>query len=521
MKLTNYIYIMGMALLCGSCASDYLDVVPESSAGKVTIFESVENARLAINGIGRMMYRQYISTQGFNGEGAIKTLYGNYPGNDFQKCNLTGWQKSINSGHVLNNTIHHDYFPWYYYYKLIGNANSVVLNIDAATGKVADKQFIKAQALTVRAYAYTMLSQLYCSRWQDSNNGATRGLPLRLDESTGDLAPSTLTEVYSCIYKDLDDAIALYTSSKQDRSDVYTLNLDVAYCVYARAALVREDWKTASQYASLARKNYPLMSVDQYKNSGFNAPNKEWIWCSDGSKIQSLHYYGFFAYQGSNANTSICRTHPCAISKELYEQIPETDIRRSMFLAPVKGDGIKDYSLRVTKGSLYNRAKKDYGAKLYSTSYIFPYMQFKFQCAEDYYGCGDVNHFRASEMYLIEAEAYCHLNEEGKVRDLLKELIKDSGRNPEYVCTKSGDELLAEVRLYRRIELWGEGFDWFDYKRWKLPRVRKTSEQGGSFKSNFAGTLQPSDANGWTWVYPYKETAYNGAFSTGPDMKEQ
>ena len=58
MKLTNYIYIMGMALVCGSCANDYLDVVPESSAGKVTIFESAENARLAINGIGRMMYRQ-------------------------------------------------------------------------------------------------------------------------------------------------------------------------------------------------------------------------------------------------------------------------------------------------------------------------------------------------------------------------------------------------------------------------------------------------------------------------------
>lgn len=525
MKLRNVIYAAALAWVCGSCADDYLDTAPESDVSKETIFESVENAKLAVNGLSRLMYRQYLSTQGYNGEGTIKLFYGNYMGNDFQKSNLTGWQTTINSGYLENNTAVNDYYPWFYYYKLIVNANAIIHNIDDAVGEStateaqvqAQKQFIKAQGLTVRAYAYTMLSQLYCYRWQDSNGGSTRGLPLRLDESTGDLPSSTLAEVYAQIYQDLDEAIGYYEAAaneKQERSDKYAPNVDVAHCVYARAALIREDWATAATHAALGRAGYSLMSVSDYEDGGFNAPNQEWIWGTYGGTVQNLFYYGFFAYLGSNANAIQCRSYPGAISKELYDQIPETDIRRGMFLAPVESDGITDYSARVTSGTLYNRAQNEYGDKLYSTSYIFPYMQFKFQCADDYYGSGDINHFRASEMYLIEAEADCHTGNESSARQLLEELVRDSGRDPQYACTKSGDDLLTEVRLYRRIELWGEGFDWFDYKRWRLPRVRKTSAEGGSFKSNFAGTLEPEERNNWTYVYPYRETAYNGAFSS-------
>lgn len=526
MKLKNLIYIATLLLAGTSCSDSYLDTTPEGSVGKETIFESTENAKLAINGICRAMYMQYLGTQAYNGEGTIKLLYGNYPGADYQKSNRTGWQLTINSMYMENNTVTQDYYPWYYYYKLIGNANAVLANIDAAEGKEVERRFIKAQALTFRAYAYTMLSQLYCDRWQDSNNGATRGLPLRLDESNGDLAPSTLAEVYKQIYQDLDEAIAYfeecYDESGLDREDFYTPNLDVANCVYARAALIREDWATAAKYAPKAvEMGYELMSVDEYVDGGFNTPNYEWIWASDGSSLQRLLYYGFFAYQGSNANTIMCRTYPAAISKELYDQIPESDVRRYMFLRVEDGDDIEDYSVQAkTNGSLYKRAKNEYGSKLYSTSTIYPYMQFKFQCGDNY-GCGDVNHFRVSEMYLIEAEADYHLGKEAEARRLLEELVCGSGRDPEYSCDKSGEELLEEIRLYRRIELWGEGFDWFDLKRWKLPRVRKTSAEGGSFKSNFAGTLEPEDANNWVWVYPYSETAYNGLINSVIDQTEQ
>ena len=96
--------LAGLGFMVSSCADDYLDTMPESSTATGTIIESVENAKMAINGICRMMSTQYLGSQGFNGEGTIKTWYGNYPGNDFQKSNLTGWSPIINSTYMERNT---------------------------------------------------------------------------------------------------------------------------------------------------------------------------------------------------------------------------------------------------------------------------------------------------------------------------------------------------------------------------------------------------------------------------------
>lgn len=127
---------------------------------------------------------------------------------------------------------------------------------------------------------------------------------------------------------------------------------------------------------------------------------------------------------------------------------------------------------------------------------------------------GHLNLMRSSEMYLTEAEAEYHLDRENEARQLLVDLNKTSGRNPEYTCTLTGDDLLNEIKLYRRIELWGEGFNWFDYKRWGDPIVRHVYKDGGNFYSTLAITLQPEDSNHWTWVIPKEETDYNPNMTT-------
>ena len=41
-----------------------------------------------------------------------------------------------------------------------------------------------------------------------------------------------------------------------------------------------------------------------------------------------------------------------------------------------------------------------------------------------------------------------------------------TNRNPDYVCTASGvDALVDEVFFQKRVEFWGEGINFFDYKR--------------------------------------------------------
>lgn len=509
MKNLNILAFLLVGVLSwSSCSEDYLDTKPTAEKATTTIFETTDNAALAINGINKLMTIQYLGSQGFNGEGTIKMYYGNYTGNHFL-YNLPSWSVIINSDYHENTSSIYLYYPWYYYYMLIGNANAVAANIDNAKGTDAEKQFIKAQALTFRAYSFLMLSQLYCKRWIDSDNGASSGLVLRTDISTGEQPLSTLKQVYEQIYKDLDQAITLYTSSGKTRAKNYDPDKNVAYAVYARAALTRRDYTTAATMAVNARTGYPLMSTTEYK-AGFFTPNKEWIWSSYGASDETLYFFSYFAYIAYNSSASQVRTYPRCISRELYNKIPATDLRRGLFLDPTgytytTSTGLASATLKARAFSLY--------PNLYPTSAAYAYMQFKIGAA-DLPGVGNLNHFRSSEMVLIEAEAKYFSSNESAAQALLVSLNKDSGRDPSYTCTKTGADLLNEIKTYRAIELWGEGFDWFDLKRWGDGVSRKNYAAGGNFLSTLDVSYGPAEKNNWVWKIPEKETDYNKLITT-------
>ena len=510
------ILAVSAGLLVFSCSKEYLDTVPEDSTSPATIFETTGNARLAINGISRLMTVQYMSNQGYNGEGTIMSHYGNWPGNDLQRCNNTGNDYIINSDSHDQVSYYFTIFAWFYYYKLINNANQVIANIDNAEGPDSERQFIKAQALTYRAYCYFMLSPIYCYRWDDRNaavnEGVGYGLPYRgeADEDpTGPLAKTKLEDIYVNIYKDLDEAIGLYKSSGLHRAadEFYLPDVDVAYAVYARASLTRQDWTKAAEMAKLARAGHPLMSRNDYMESGFSVPNDEWIWGVYDASDQTLYYYSYFAYLASNGSSGNCRNYPSAISQELYDQIPETDVRRALWLEPTDAERAECNAAGRSTKSLYKRAFAEYGNKLYSTSTVYMYMQFKFQ-NQDQPGVGSFNFMRAAEMYLTEAEALCMQGgHDAEVQQLLNEL--NANLDPAYNCTKTGAELLKEVKFYRRLDLWGEGQNWFDYKRWNEPIVRKSIADGGNWHKTFAGTISPEANYKWTFYIPQKELDYN------------
>lgn len=506
MKIIKYIFIGAAALMLSSCQGDWLDTEPSSSISDKAVTATTNNAKLGINGLCKMMTRQYIGN-GYNGEGGIKQFIGNYPGNNFvyPKGN---YNNCINMNYIDSNTSTYCTYPWFYYYKLISNANVIICNIDKAEGIESERQYIKAQALTFRAYSYTMLNQIYGNRWSDSDNGATSSCVLRLDESDGDIKTSTVGEVYEQIYKDLDEAVKLFAESgyKRPKDNNFLPDVNVAYATYARAALNKQDYTNASKYAALARKNFPLMNVKDYMD-GFSSPNSEWIWSSYGCLEETLYYHSFFANHAYNSNGSRVRNSPKCISKELYDKIPETDIRRDLFLDPMDDEYDTNYGMAKKNSPLYKRAFASH-PQLNSKSKIFAYMNWKFRALE-LPGVGHLNHFRSSEMLLIEAESAYFAGDEDRTRNLMNELIRESGRNPEYNCEKQGEALLAELKTYRAIELWGEGFDWFDMKRWNDPIIRKSFDDGGNFQDGVAVTIEPQDKNQWTWKIPRREEDFN------------
>ena len=503
--MKKYIVLLSIAALgLTACDKDYLETKPEDKIDKEVILGSTNYAELAINGICRSMSKQYLGTQGMNGEGTILNWYGTFTGNDAQKSNQTGWAALWNSTYHLRTSSIYLYYPWFYYYKMVSNANAVICSIDQATGTESDKAFLKAQALTFRAYSFFRLAQLYAHRWKDEQ-GNTPGIVLRLDESTGDIPLSNLTETYAQIYKDLDEAISLYNKSDRDREEYYQPGLDVAYAIYAKAALTREDWQNAAKYAALARDGHSLMGAAY--TDGFHTPNNEWIWSVYDAEDQTIYYYSFFAYIGANSSAGACRNYQVAISKELIDQIPESDSRRWLYLVPSDEEYAECNAAGRSTKKLYKRAKEEYKDRMYETSLVFAYMQYKF-LVDFYPGGGSFPVIRAAEMYYTEAEANCHLGKEAEAQQLLYEAVKPY--DAEYTKSdKTGDDLLAEVKLYRRFDLWGEGNDWFDFKRWGDPIVRKTKAKGGSFHTTFAVTIKPEDGNNWTWAIPEKETDYN------------
>ncbi|MHC8948507.1 RagB/SusD family nutrient uptake outer membrane protein [Sphingobacterium hungaricum] len=509
MKILNKIIYLGLAItLLNSCSKGYLDTAPTHATGPDVVFESVENAKLAINGLSRLMKRQYLGSQGFNGEGTIKLYYGEYAGENLSHPQAT-MTIPVNMEFFSNNQSTYGYFPWYYYYTIISNANAIIHQIDAVSGPQNEKEFIKAQALTFRAYSYMMLAQVYGDRWSSSNNGNTSAVVLRLEEGLNDLPLSTLADTYKVIYDDLDLALSLYTSSGLDRDTDrnYQVNKDVAHAIYARAALNKEDFANAEKYAKLARANYALMTNAEYK-SGFSNPNREWIWSVYDNTDETIFFYAYGAYIGYNSTATVARTFPKSINKELYDKIPASDIRKSMFFNPV-GSG---FTFNASTGRGSDAALAEV-RRLYtdipSNSHAYSYMQFKIK-ANVMPGTANINNFRASEMLLIEAEAkYKQSGSATDIQNLLIELNRTSGRDAEYTCTLTGVNLFNEIKKYRGIELWGEGFDFFDRKRWGDSIVRKSHAAGGNFLQVFAITINPTDNNGWKVVTPARETDYN------------
>ena len=242
-----------IAALClpafASCSSDFLDTTPTQSVSTATALSTTSNGYKVLNGIAKSMStQQHAWSQGCAGENRIIAIYENYMDNDFAYTMYEpGWATLMNGTFFENYTTSYATYPWFYYYNIIGQANTVIAHIDAAEGSQADIQFIKASALTFRAYAYEKLLHYYSVRWQDSDNGTKPGVVLRLDESVGEMPRSTMAECYAQIYSDLDDAISLFGASGLDREKgkIWLPNLNVAHAVYARAALTRQDYSKA------------------------------------------------------------------------------------------------------------------------------------------------------------------------------------------------------------------------------------------------------------------------------------
>lgn len=542
-NIKNIIATLAVGIALSSCSKDWLETDSTQSVSGDVLYSTTDNVKLAINGIAKIMVQQHNGyNQNFNGEGTMMFMYGEFGGQDMYVTYLASSYYPLmnhSSAYTQDASKIYPSYPWYYYYMIVSGANAIIEKVDAATGSQEEKDFLKAEALTFRAYAFLRLSEIYCQPWIRSNSGDTQGIVLRTKEIANagddtDMPLSTLAETYAQIYSDLDNAVSLFQSSGLNREDMYNAatssvcfpDEQVAHAVYARAALTKTDYSKALSEAKLATSNHPLMSDAEYYE-GFCTPNDEWIWGIYNDESETIWYYGWQNYMACNGNTAN-KGYAVCISRELAEQFPDTDIRKGLFLteSTFLPEGKAYLDVVNTKAGRTTTQFSDKEAQALATAYVketvpnastqkFAYASLKFQVtALPAVGC--IPMFRTSEMLLIQAEANYHLGNIADAQANLMELNATSGRDAAYTCSTTGSALLDEIKLYRRLELWGEGFSWFDCKRWGDSVERLDVSEGGNFNTYVSGSYGfdesgVADDDFWVWIIPSGETDYNSA----------
>lgn len=476
--------------LMTSCKKEYLDTGPTDQADASAIFTTTTNASNVINGVYRYLYSRY-SDQNQPGHGGMM-LDLDFMGEDLHQSVATwyttagsgtgGWVSQKNDGSLWVS------YPFRLYYRSIGNANSLIENIDAATGPDADKKRLKAEGLTMRAWGFFNLIQLFAKRYVPGTTNSQPGLSMPLSAKDIKLPRSTVEEVYTQIVKDLDDAIALFAGGASAAPNKSHLSLNAARAIKARVALTKGDWATAATLAKqvIDAGAYSLMSTTQYQEGFNNITNPEWIWGAFVQDDQGDTFGSYFAQISWDGNTTYIRGRPKRINSALYNLIPSTDVRKKMWEpAPTAAN----FPLPL---STYIRE---------------PYMSRKFK-TRNTPTIGDVPYIRLAEMYLILAEASARIaGKEADAKAALFTLVNK--RDPNYVLsTNTGQALIDEILIQRRVELWGEGFRFLDLKRLNLPLDRTVVPNYVS--AAVGGVMQvPAGDNKWVFAIPLSEIQAN------------
>ncbi|MDE6855623.1 MAG: RagB/SusD family nutrient uptake outer membrane protein [Muribaculaceae bacterium] len=556
--------VAAMGILA-SCGHDYLQLEPATSISAAEAMATTQAARMATRSLARAMYTQYYDMaypKQCSGEGTLNAIVNDALGPDdasyFHMRQLgTNWYPWRSMANPISSFCEG---AWTYCYNFVGQANTIIDNIANAEGDEAERQLIEAVARTYRAHGYIKALQWFGPRWQDSEGGTKAATVLRKTSGTGPAPLGSLAEVLDFIYEDLETAERLFAASGLPREGSYEPDIYVAYGLHARAALIKNDWKTAREKAHRARQGREVMTMEQYFE-GFISENDEYMWTNFGNDV--LYYYSPGSWFACNGQYPTSWGRCLGINIDLYDRLDPADERRKLYFMPsliddvaaidgyesvatLKRDdfwnadfidpaGVNVKNLKPPAAAVDSRmllmaqgfirlacANNPNSSSPSMVNYPYSYRKSEWpgglsvgaavkMWSDGTYGDSAYPYMRAAEMYLTEAEAAYMDGDMATAKECLTAV--NSKRIADYQCTSSGEGLLEEIRLCRRIELWGEGHNFPDFKRWNVGFTKRKFTAGdpasGNVDATYAFTVDTSSANGWRLAIPQQEIDSN------------
>ena len=374
---------------------------------------------------------------------------------------------------------------WDYYYTLIRLANDVIASmkpiINETGSEPEDVEFrhIIGQAYAYRAWFYLDLARLFepkLNKYTDVKHLLGLTVPIVDEYTTIDDTKNnprvSREEIYKFIFDDLARAEKYLDKSKT----AFTAPTMMAvYGLYARAYIElgaaykenkgvnpnpdilpltqEEAYQKAAEYARkvINESGKSPLTQSQWEDpvNGFNngTSNNAWIWGITVSAENLNNLLTFISHMSAEAAWGYGRYAQFGAASALYDQ------KRTEYY---------NYKFAGTEADRNDFLNGSQAAKSYVALKFRPAQG---ECNDFNIGnAGDYCLMRIEEMYFIEMEAKANLDLNEGIK-LLKNFMKEY-RNSQYDRSPaSWDDFKKEYMLQKRVEFWGEGIVFFDYKR--------------------------------------------------------
>lgn len=361
---------------------------------------------------------------------------------------------------------------WNFYSQLVLTTNNVIGTLPADSESAQIRSY-RGMALATRAAYYLDMAQMFefmpndgVSPINNSGNDVT-GLtvPIVTEKTTEEEARNnprvSHADMFAFIMNDLAEAETLLTGAA--RLGKQLPDLSVVYGLMARAYMWNLDYPKAAESARKAINagSYRPLNREEWlsTSSGFNTlDTPAWMWGGQCVKedecVQSV-ILNWTSWASNEAVYGYAAAGPFSmIGAAIYDRINDRDFRKLSYKAP-QGSALAGQEPVIDP---------EWAAGLPD------YASFKFRPGE-----GNANDYnigsstalplmRVEEMYFIEAEATAHTNPAAG-KQLLEDFMK-TYRYSSYTCRATAqDAIIDEIFFQKRVELWGEGLSFFDYKR--------------------------------------------------------
>lgn len=417
---------------------------------------------------------------------------------------------------------------WRFYENAITAVNKLIGAIDESKANDQLKEYLGV-GYAFRAMYYLDMARMYeylpCDATQPysytGKNLTHLTVPIITEKTTpaqlAQLTRASREEMKAFINSDLAKAEKYLANYK--RSSKLLPDLACVYGLQARLNMWIEDYTTAADMAGKAitqSGSTPLSEAEMLNTeNGFNntAPSS-WMWGAQPHEDDAVVLTGIVNWGSWMCNENqmgYAPLVPACITPSLFKEICAGDPRSKLFLTS------DDHSEPHLVGSVVEQLPK------YASLKFRPYkgsINDVITMAQAAYPL-----MRVEEMYLIQAEAIAHSSAVNGLKMLNTFMQKYRTANYNYPTQGVQKEVaINEIVKQKRIELWGEGQSFFDYKRLNMSVDRTQGEDAQYIPANQqlsnAGNGRPAWMN---LVFPQRnlmQYAWNSIGQENPDPSD-